>query len=208
MCLIRHSGPPAHGCCHLSWVFSGSSPGSRLRAKHPAAQLTGKSQAQARRPRPHTQTLGPARVLQVLTWAFAQSSTTNLETSGEIQVVWASLLGQECSQSLRSLRSSSHVPGPKAPCDSKLKKIRPHEFLWKMLRLWRLRWSLFKVCPGVGDVQKECLGSFLRSDQGHSGIEAGTITETVAVQELRWAEMMLSVLTQLSPLPQYSQKAD
>lgn len=56
-----------------------------------------------------------------------------------------------------------------------------------MLRLWGLRWSLFKVCPGVGDVQKECLGPFLQSEQGHSGIEAGTITETVAVQEPRWA---------------------
>lgn len=179
--MIQRSGPPGHGCCHLSWVSSASSPGPRPRAKHPTAQLTGKSQAQARRPHPRTETGGPARVLQVLTWAFAQSSTTTLETSVEGQVVWARLVGPGGSQSLRSLRSSSHVPGPKAPCDSKLKKIRPHEFMWKTLRLWGLFWSLFKPCPGVGEVQKECLGLFLRSDQGHSGIEAGTTTETVAV---------------------------
>lgn len=66
------------------------------------------------------------------------------------------------------------------------------------------------MCSGVGDVQKEYLGPFLLNDQGHSGIETGTVTETVVVQEERRAvggHMMLSVLTQLSPLPPYSQKA-
>lgn len=81
--------------------------------------------------------------------------------------------------------------------------------VWKTLKLWELLWSLFKVCPGVGDVQKEYLGPFLLSDQGHSGIEAGTITETVAIQEQRRGlsrgHIMPSVLTQLSPVPQYSQ---
>lgn len=87
------------------------------------------------------------------------------------------------SQSLRPLRSSSHVPGPKAPCDSKLKMVSPYECTWKTLRLLELLWSLFELCPGVGRLEKEYVGPSLLSEHGNSGIKAGTIPETTAVQE-------------------------
>lgn len=35
----------------------------------------------------------------------------------------------------------------------------------------------FQGVSWVRDVQKECLGPFLLSDQGHSGIKAGTIRD-------------------------------
>lgn len=84
----------------------------------------------------------------------------------------------------QSLSSSSHIPGPKAPCDSKLKMVRSYDLTCgRHQGCWSYSGVFSRCVLGWEGVKKECSGPFLLSEHGNPGIEAGTITETAAVQE-------------------------